>query len=130
MDLVSWLNDHDDIPLVSSALVEVEVPRALRRSAPQALIGVPAAVGTLAAPCRGFLPLPDGGRRLTASCAPSRPERIPSSQSAASGVQRTRLRKRAVSGHLPTRHSATHDASRPLFQSGEISAHLTQRECA
>lgn len=46
-DLVSWLNDHGDAPLVSSALVEVEVPRALRRSAPQALIGVPAAVGRL-----------------------------------------------------------------------------------
>ncbi|WP_432955064.1 type II toxin-antitoxin system VapC family toxin [Micromonospora haikouensis] len=46
-DLVSWLNAHDDAPLVSSALVEVEVPRALRRSTPQALIGVPAAVGRL-----------------------------------------------------------------------------------
>ena len=47
VDLVSWLNAHRDAPLVSSALVEVEVPRALRRSAPQALIGVPAAVGRL-----------------------------------------------------------------------------------
>jgi predicted nucleic acid-binding protein len=46
-DLVSWLNAHHDVPLVSSALVEVEVPRALRRSAPQALVGVPAAVGRL-----------------------------------------------------------------------------------
>jgi predicted nucleic acid-binding protein len=46
-DLVAWLNTHDDVPLVSSALVEVEVPRALHRSAPQALIGVPAAVGRL-----------------------------------------------------------------------------------
>ncbi|MEU8181559.1 type II toxin-antitoxin system VapC family toxin [Micromonospora sp. NPDC049044] len=46
-DLVSWLNTHGDVPLVSSALVEVEVPRALRRSAPQALIGVPSAVGRL-----------------------------------------------------------------------------------
>jgi uncharacterized protein len=46
-ELVSWLNTHDDVPLVSSALVEVEVPRALRRSAPQALIGVPATVGRL-----------------------------------------------------------------------------------
>ncbi|MET8359713.1 type II toxin-antitoxin system VapC family toxin [Micromonospora sp. NPDC005171] len=46
-DLVSWLNSHGDVPLASSALVEVEVPRALRRSAPQALIGVPAAVGRL-----------------------------------------------------------------------------------
>ena len=46
-DLVSWLNTHDDVPLVSSALVEVEVPTALRRSAPQALIGAPATVGRL-----------------------------------------------------------------------------------
>jgi predicted nucleic acid-binding protein len=46
-DLVTWLNAHQDVPLVSSALVEVEVPRALRRCAPQALVGVPAAVGRL-----------------------------------------------------------------------------------
>lgn len=46
-DLVAWLNLHKDVPLVSSALVEVEVPRALRRAAPQALIGVPTAVGRL-----------------------------------------------------------------------------------
>ncbi|MEU8116075.1 type II toxin-antitoxin system VapC family toxin [Micromonospora sp. NPDC048947] len=46
-DLVSWINAQGDVPLVSSALVEVEVPRALRRPAPQALIGVPAAVGRL-----------------------------------------------------------------------------------
>jgi predicted nucleic acid-binding protein len=46
-DLVTWLNSHQDVPLVSSALVEVEVPRALRRSAPLALVGVPAAVGRL-----------------------------------------------------------------------------------
>jgi predicted nucleic acid-binding protein len=46
-DLVTWLNAHQDVPLVSSALVEVEVPRALRRAAPQALVGVPAAVGRL-----------------------------------------------------------------------------------
>jgi predicted nucleic acid-binding protein len=46
-NLVAWLNSHPDVPLVSSALVEVEVPRALRRSAPQALVGVPAAVGRL-----------------------------------------------------------------------------------
>jgi predicted nucleic acid-binding protein len=46
-DLVAWLNIHQSVPLVSSALVEVEVPRALRRSAPQALVGVPAAVGRL-----------------------------------------------------------------------------------
>ena len=46
-ELVAWLNAHQDAPLVSSALIEVEVPRALRRSAPQALVGVPAAVGRL-----------------------------------------------------------------------------------
>jgi predicted nucleic acid-binding protein len=46
-DLASWLHAHKDVPLVSSALVEVEVPRALRRFAPQALVGVPAAVGRL-----------------------------------------------------------------------------------
>lgn len=46
-DLVTWLNVHQGVPLVSSALVEVEVPRALRRAAPQALVGVPAAVGRL-----------------------------------------------------------------------------------
>lgn len=33
--------------MVSSALVEVEVPRALRRAAPQALVGVPAALARL-----------------------------------------------------------------------------------
>jgi uncharacterized protein len=47
VELVAWLDKHHDVPLVSSALVEVEVPRALRRSAPQALVGVPAAVGRL-----------------------------------------------------------------------------------
>jgi predicted nucleic acid-binding protein len=46
-ELVAWLDGHHDVPLVSSALVEVEVPRALRRSAPQALVGVPAAIGRL-----------------------------------------------------------------------------------
>nr|WP_269329828.1 type II toxin-antitoxin system VapC family toxin [Kineosporia babensis] len=46
-DLIGWLNKHDGVPLVSSALVEVEVPRALRRSAPEALIGVPSAIGRI-----------------------------------------------------------------------------------
>jgi predicted nucleic acid-binding protein len=46
-DLVDWLNAHPDVPLVSSVLVEVEVPRALRRSVPQALVGAPAAMGRL-----------------------------------------------------------------------------------
>jgi predicted nucleic acid-binding protein len=46
-DLVAWIDGHREVPLVSSVLIEVEVPRALRRSAPQALVGVPAAVGRL-----------------------------------------------------------------------------------
>jgi predicted nucleic acid-binding protein len=46
-DLVDWLNAHPGVALVSSTLVEVEVPRALRRSAPQSLVGVPAALGRL-----------------------------------------------------------------------------------
>lgn len=45
--LIAWLNARPDTPLVSSALVEVEVPRALRRAAPQALVGVPAALARL-----------------------------------------------------------------------------------
>ncbi|MEU8329755.1 type II toxin-antitoxin system VapC family toxin [Micromonospora sp. NPDC048839] len=62
-DLVTWLNAQGDVPLVSSALVEVEVPRALRRAAPQALIGVPAAVGRL------FRLEIDGTVRATATAA-------------------------------------------------------------
>jgi uncharacterized protein len=46
-DLVGWLNSQRGVPLVSSALIEVEVPQALRRAAPQALVGVPAAIGRL-----------------------------------------------------------------------------------
>jgi predicted nucleic acid-binding protein len=38
--LVQWLNSSADEPLVASALVEVEVPRALRRSQPGVLGGV------------------------------------------------------------------------------------------
>ena len=45
--LVGWLNSHADAPLVASALVEVEVPRALRRSAPAGLVGVPAVLSRL-----------------------------------------------------------------------------------
>ncbi|HEY7273189.1 MAG TPA: type II toxin-antitoxin system VapC family toxin [Actinoplanes sp.] len=47
IQLVDWLDGHRDVPLVSSALVEVEVPRALRRSAPQALVAVPVVVNRL-----------------------------------------------------------------------------------
>jgi uncharacterized protein len=46
-DLVDWLNARADVPLVSSVLIEVEVPRVLRRSAPQALVGAPGAIGRL-----------------------------------------------------------------------------------
>ncbi|HEX5596294.1 MAG TPA: type II toxin-antitoxin system VapC family toxin [Micromonosporaceae bacterium] len=45
--LVAWLNERSDLPLVASALVEVEVPRALRRTAPQGLMGVPATLARL-----------------------------------------------------------------------------------
>ncbi|MFG3709386.1 type II toxin-antitoxin system VapC family toxin [Micromonospora sp. NPDC047730] len=45
--LVRWLNDRSGTSLVASALVEVEVPRALRRAAPQALVGVPTVLSRL-----------------------------------------------------------------------------------
>jgi predicted nucleic acid-binding protein len=44
-ELITWLNAHPDDQLVASALVEVEVSRALRRSEPDAL---PAVATTLA----------------------------------------------------------------------------------
>ncbi len=37
IELVAWLGERGDTTLASSALVEVEVPRALRRNAPSAL---------------------------------------------------------------------------------------------
>ncbi|MCI4063762.1 type II toxin-antitoxin system VapC family toxin [Micromonospora sp. R77] len=46
-DLVAWLNERPGTSLVASALVEVEVPRALRRAAPQALVGVPTILSRL-----------------------------------------------------------------------------------
>ncbi|MDG4803474.1 PIN domain-containing protein [Micromonospora sp. WMMD980] len=46
-ELLGWLNDRAGAALVSSVLVEVEVPRALRRAAPQALVGVPSVLGRL-----------------------------------------------------------------------------------
>ena len=45
--LVEWLNARTGTPLLSSVLVEVEVPRALRRSAPAALPAVPGTLGRL-----------------------------------------------------------------------------------
>ena len=45
--LVDWLAAHPSEPLVASALVEVELPRALRRNAPGVLGGVAAVVARL-----------------------------------------------------------------------------------
>jgi predicted nucleic acid-binding protein len=46
-ELVAWLNERAGIPLVSSVLAEVEVPRAIRTVAPDALPGVPATLARL-----------------------------------------------------------------------------------
>jgi hypothetical protein len=46
-ELVAWLADHVATALVSSVLVEVEVPRALVRHAPAALVGVPGVLARL-----------------------------------------------------------------------------------
>lgn len=46
-DLVDWLAEHHEL-LVSSALVEVELPRAIRRTEPELLAGVPGVLGRLA----------------------------------------------------------------------------------
>ena len=45
--LVAWLNAQPTQPLVASALVEVEVPRAFRRSQPGVLAGVAEVLGRL-----------------------------------------------------------------------------------
>jgi predicted nucleic acid-binding protein len=46
-ELAGWLNDRPNLPLVTSSLAEVEVPRALRRSAPLSLPAVPTVLGRL-----------------------------------------------------------------------------------
>jgi predicted nucleic acid-binding protein len=46
-ELVAWLNARPGMPLASSVLVEVEVPRALRRTAPEGLVGVPLVLARL-----------------------------------------------------------------------------------
>ncbi|MBS4730644.1 type II toxin-antitoxin system VapC family toxin [Mycobacterium sp. SM1] len=46
--LADWLDAHTPAPWVSSTLVEVELPRALRRIAPALLAGVPAIVARVA----------------------------------------------------------------------------------
>ena len=45
--LIAWLNEHPDDQLVASVLVEVEVPRALRRDQPQVLGAVATTLGRL-----------------------------------------------------------------------------------
>jgi hypothetical protein len=46
-ELVAWLGHRESTALVSSALAEVEVPRALRRHAPAALEGAQAVLSRL-----------------------------------------------------------------------------------
>jgi predicted nucleic acid-binding protein len=46
--LVDWIGDHSDELLVSSTLVEVELPRALRRTEPALLAAVPALLNRIA----------------------------------------------------------------------------------
>ncbi|WP_432945331.1 type II toxin-antitoxin system VapC family toxin [Kribbella sp. CA-253562] len=46
--LVDWLNTRSDRLLVSSAIAEVELPRALRRTEPELLAAVPAVLARLA----------------------------------------------------------------------------------
>jgi uncharacterized protein len=45
--LVAWLSARADVPVLTSTLAEVEVPRAIRRSAPAALPLVPATLARL-----------------------------------------------------------------------------------
>jgi predicted nucleic acid-binding protein len=47
-ELVDWLNEQVDRIFVSSALVEVELPRALRRSEPALLTAAPAVLAHVA----------------------------------------------------------------------------------
>lgn len=46
--LVDWITDRRDQLLVSSALAEVELPRALRRTEPDLLSAVPGVLGRIA----------------------------------------------------------------------------------
>jgi predicted nucleic acid-binding protein len=46
--LADWLDARSPAPWVSSVLVEVELPRALRRTQPALLAGVPAVIARLA----------------------------------------------------------------------------------
>jgi predicted nucleic acid-binding protein len=47
-DLRSWLAERAGVPRVTSALAEVEVPRAIHRHAPASLPHVPLVLGTIA----------------------------------------------------------------------------------
>jgi predicted nucleic acid-binding protein len=46
--LVDWISDRSDQYLVSSAIAEVELPRALRRTEPALLASVPGVLGRIA----------------------------------------------------------------------------------
>lgn len=46
--LADWLDEHGETAFVSSALAEVELPRALRRTEPDALSAVPALLQRIA----------------------------------------------------------------------------------
>ncbi|WP_086819158.1 type II toxin-antitoxin system VapC family toxin [Allokutzneria sp. NRRL B-24872] len=48
-DLVTWLNaaQRNGLPRVASALAEVELPRAVRRNAPEAIARVPSVLASL-----------------------------------------------------------------------------------
>lgn len=46
-ELITWINDQPDQPLVASVLVEVEVSRALRRVAPDSIPAIPATLARL-----------------------------------------------------------------------------------
>jgi hypothetical protein len=46
--LADWLDQHTGLPWVSSTLIEVELPRALRRTEPDLLAEVPALIARVA----------------------------------------------------------------------------------
>lgn len=63
-DLRSWLAERTGIPRVTSALAEVEVPRAIQRHAPARLPHVPLVLGTVAR-----FGIDTAVRALAASCS-------------------------------------------------------------
>lgn len=46
--LADWLDERADLPWVSSALIEVELPRAIRRVEPDLITGVPPVIAHVA----------------------------------------------------------------------------------